>query len=85
MAPERDQNTFLPLRQILVNVSAGLILSALAGIGYMVYVVPRLLDQVLSNQRFYGDQLTRIDQRVTGLEGDVKGLSTRTTRLEAGR
>ena len=74
-----------PIRQVLVQVGAGLILAGFGGIGYLTWVVPRALDQVLLNQRIYGDRLSRAEQRITGVEGDVKTLGNRTLRLELKR
>jgi hypothetical protein len=71
------------MRQMLVQVGAGLILAGFGGISYLAYVVPRSLDQVLLNQRSASERLLEAERRISVVEGDVKNLGNRTTRLEA--
>jgi hypothetical protein len=71
------------MRQMLVQVGAGLILAGVGGISYLAYVVPRSLDQVLLNQRSASERLLGAERRISMVEGDVKDLGNRTTRLEA--
>lgn len=71
--------------QVEQQVAAGLILSMVAGVGYLVWSVPRQLDQVLANQKSISDRATAIEQRMGAIDGQLDGLDRRVTRLESKR
>ena len=71
--------------QVEQQVAAGLILSMVAGVGYLVWSVPRQLDQVLANQKSISDRATAIEQRMSAIDGQLDGLDRRVTRLESKR
>ena len=67
----------------LAQAAGGLILAGVGGIGYLVYSVPRQLDQVLSNQKALVERYGTIERRVQRVEDTVSELDNRVTRIEA--
>ena len=67
----------------LAQAAGGLILAGVGGIGYLVYSVPRQLDQVLSNQKALVERYSTIERRVQRVEDTVSELDNRVTRMEA--
>ena len=67
----------------LAQAAGGLILAGVGGIGYLVYSVPRQLDQVLSNQKALVERYGTIERRVQRVEDSVSELDNRVTRMEA--
>jgi hypothetical protein len=65
------------------QVAAGLILLAVAGIGYIGITVPRQLDLVLENQKAILGRQVAAEQRLEKVEGALQGIDRRVTRLEA--
>ena len=70
-------------REVEQQVAAGLILLAVAGIGYIGVTVPRQLDLVLENQKAILSRQVAAENRLEKVEGAVNGLDRRVTRLEA--
>lgn len=65
--------------QVRLNVTTWLILSAVAGIGYLGYTVPRMLEQVLKAQEWHSKQLVELatqlrthEIRITRIEEQIK-------------
>lgn len=83
MGPPPPNRTFW--LQVEQQVAAGLILSMVAGIGYLVWSVPRQLDLVLQNQRQISERAAAIEARMTNIDGQIDGLDRRVTRLESRR
>lgn len=71
--------------QVEQQVAAGLILSMVAGVGYLVWSVPRQLDQVLANQKSISERAAAIEQRMGAIDAAIDGLDRRVTRLESKR
>jgi hypothetical protein len=65
------------------QVAAGLILLAVAGIGYIGITVPRQLDLVLENQKAILGRQVAAEQRLEKVEASLNGIDRRVTRLEA--
>jgi hypothetical protein len=65
------------------QVAAGLILLAVAGIGYIGITVPRQLDLVLENQKAILGRQVAAEQRLEKVETALNGIDRRVTRLEA--
>ena len=65
------------------QVASGLILLAVAGIGYIGITVPRQLDLVLENQKAILDRQVAAELRLEKVEGALHGIDRRVTRLEA--
>lgn len=70
-------------REVEQQVAAGLILLAVAGIGYIGVTVPRQLDLVLENQKAILVRQMAAEGRLERVEGAVQGIDRRVTRLEA--
>lgn len=71
------------LREVEAQVIAGLVLSLAAGVGYLVYQVPRSLDQVLANQKVMAERAAAIEIRVGKTEERLQVIDRRVTTLEA--
>ena len=69
-------------KQVWAQAAAGLILAAAGGIGYLVYSVPRQLDQVVNNQRIMLERFGAVERRLDKAEGAIEGLNTRVSHLE---
>ena len=69
-------------RQVVAQAAAGLVLAAVSGIGYLVYSVPRQLDQVVTNQRIMLERFGTVERRLDKAEAAVEGLNTRVSHLE---
>ena len=74
-------------QQALSQAAGGLILAAVAGVGFLVYSVPRQLDQVLTNQqnnqKIWTERFGAIEGRVNKAEQRIDGLDNRMIRIEA--
>ena len=70
-------------REVEQQVAAGLILLAVAGIGYIGITVPRQLDLVLENQKAILGRQAAAELRLEKVEGALNGIDRRVTRLEA--
>ena len=70
-------------REVEQQVAAGLILLAVAGIGYIGFTVPRQLDLVIEGQKSILVRQVAAENRLERVEGTVQGLDRRVTRLEA--
>jgi hypothetical protein len=70
-------------REVEQQVAAGLILAAVAGIGFIAWTVPRQLDQLLAGQKAIAERATAMERRITQAEDDIHGLGIRVTRIEA--
>ena len=71
------------MREVETQVVAGLVLALAAGVGYLVYQIPRSLDLVLANQRAMADRAAAIEVRVTKTEEKLQVIDRRVTTLEA--
>ena len=71
------------MREVETQVVAGLVLALAAGVGYLVYQIPRSLDLVLANQRAMADRAAAIEVRVTKTEEKLPVIDRRVTTLEA--
>jgi len=67
------------------QVAAGLILLAATGIGFIAWTVPRQLDLVLQAQKTFSERFTAVEGRLSQVEGDVRTLDRRVTRIEPNR
>ena len=70
-------------REVEQQVAAGLILAAVAGIGFIAWTVPRQLDQLLAGQKAIAERATAMERRLTQAEDDIQGLGIRVTRIES--
>lgn len=70
-------------REVEQQVAAGMILAAVAGIGFIAWTVPRQLDQLLAGQKAIAERATAMERRITQAEDDIQGLGIRVTRIEA--
>jgi hypothetical protein len=70
-------------REVEQQVAAGLILLAVAGIGYIGVTVPRQLDLVLENQKAVLSRQLAAEGRIEKAETAIIGIDRRVTRLEA--
>jgi len=70
-------------REVEQQVAAGLILLAVAGIGYIGFTVPRQLDLVIEGQKGIMIRQLAAENRLERVEGAVQGIDRRVTRLEA--
>jgi len=70
-------------REVEQQVAAGLILLAVAGIGYIGFTVPRQLDLVLENQKAILSRQLAAEGRIEKAETAIIGIDRRVTRLEA--
>lgn len=70
-------------REVEQQVAAGLILLAVAGIGYIGFTVPRQLDLLLEGQKAILVRQMAAENRIERVEGVVQGIDRRVTRLEA--
>jgi hypothetical protein len=75
-----DKIPFWP--QVMPQVVAGLILLAVAGIGYIGITVPRQLDLVLENQKAVLARQGATEGRLEKTEGAIIMIDRRVTRLE---
>ncbi len=71
------------LREVEAQVVAGLVLALAAGVGYLVYQVPRSLDQVLAGQKVMAERAAAIEIRVGKTEEQLHVIDRRVTTLEA--
>jgi hypothetical protein len=71
--------------QVMPQVAAGIILLAVAGIGYIGITVPRQLDLVLENQKAVLARQGATEGRLEKAEGDIITIDRRVTRLEVHR
>jgi hypothetical protein len=69
--------------EVTPQVASGLILLAVAGIGYIGITVPRQLDLVLENQKAILARQVAAELRLEKVEGALHGIDRRVTRLEA--
>ena len=70
-------------REVEQQVAAGLILLAVAGIGYIGFTVPRQLDLVLENQKAVLSRQLAAEGRLEKIEGSITVIDRRVTRLES--
>ena len=70
-------------REVEQQVAAGLILAAVAGIGFIAWTVPRQLDQLLAGQKAIAERATAMERRITQAEDEIHGLGIRVTRIES--
>ena len=82
MSPTPPRQFWIQVEQ---QVAAGLILSMVAGVGYLVWSVPRQLDQVLANQKSISERAAAIEQRMGAIDTQLDALDRRVTRLESRR
>jgi hypothetical protein len=80
--PEPGRQFWLDVEQ---QVAAGLILAAVAGVGFLAWTVPRQLDLILANQKAIFERAAAIEVRLDRAEGNIQGLDHRITRMEARR
>lgn len=71
------------MREVEAQVVSGLVLALAAGVGYLVYQVPRSLDLVLANQRVMAERAAAIEARVSKTEEKLQVIDRRVTTLEA--
>ena len=64
------------------QVAAGLILAAVAGIGFIAWTVPRQLDQLLAGQKTITERAAAMERRIGQAEEDIQGLGIRVTKVE---
>jgi hypothetical protein len=69
--------------EVTPQVASGLILLAVAGIGYIGVTVPRQLDLVLENQKAILSRQLAAEGRIEKAETAIIGIDRRVTRLEA--
>jgi hypothetical protein len=81
MAPSGPGRQFW--REVEQQVAAGLILAAVAGIGFISWTVPRQLDQLLAGQRAIAERAAALDARLGKAEAQLDQIDTRVTTLEA--
>lgn len=70
-------------QEALSQAAGGLILAAIGGVGFLVYSVPRQLDQVIHTQEALTERFDAIEERVLKVEHDMDGLQIKVTRFEA--
>jgi hypothetical protein len=69
--------------EVTPQVASGLILLAVAGIGYIGVTVPRQLDLVLENQKAILSRQLAAEGRIEKAETAIIGIDRRVTRLES--
>ncbi len=72
-------------KEVEQQVAAGLILAAVAGVGYIAWTVPRQLDQIYHQQVALTQQAKGMEQLAAKHGEAIQGLDRRVTRLEAQR
>lgn len=70
-------------KEVEQQVAAGLILAAVAGVGYIAWTVPRQLDQIYQQQVALTEQAKGMEAVVVKHGELLQGLDRRVTRLEA--
>lgn len=70
-------------REVEQQVAAGLIIAAVGGIAFLVWTLPRMLDQVLANQKVIAERATALESRVGKAEQQIDQIDSRVTRIEA--
>ena len=70
-------------REVEQQVAAGLILAAVAGIGYIAWTVPRQLDQIYQQQTDLSERAKGMEVMVVKQGEALQSLDRRVTRLEA--
>lgn len=70
-------------KEVEQQVAAGLILAAVAGVGYIAWTVPRQLDQIYQQQVALTQQAKGMEQLAAKHSEAIQGLDRRVTRLEA--
>ena len=70
-------------REVEQQVAAGLILAAVAGIGFLVWTLPRQLDAILANQKTIAERAAQLDVRMGEAEQQIDSIDSRVTTLEA--
>jgi cell division protein FtsB len=70
-------------REVEQQVAAGLILAAVAGIGFLVWTLPRQLDAILANQKTIAERAAQLDVRMGKAEQQIDSIDSRVTTLEA--
>jgi hypothetical protein len=70
-------------KEVEQQVAAGLILAAVAGVGYIAWTVPRQLDQIYQQQVSLIEQARGLESEVSKHGEALQGLDRRVTRLEA--
>ena len=70
-------------REVEQQVAAGLILAAVAGIGFIAWTVPRQLDQLLAGQRAITERAAAMESRLGKAEQQIDSIDHRVTRMEA--
>jgi hypothetical protein len=81
MAPSGPGRQFW--REVEQQVAAGLILAAVAGIGFLVWTLPRQLDAILANQKTIAERAAQLDVRMGKAEQELDSIDSRVTTLEA--
>ena len=65
--------------------AAGLILAAVAGVGFLAWTVPRQLDLILANQKQLFEHAAAVEARLDKAEEKLQGIDSRLNRVEARR
>jgi hypothetical protein len=83
MLPDEQDQAQSFWSNVTPQVAAGLILLAVAGIGYIGLTVPRQLDLVLENQKATLSRQLAAEGRIEKIEEHALSIDRRVTRLEA--
>lgn len=82
-APAQPPSFWAPVTQQFL---AGLLLIAVtgitAGVSYIGWTVPRLLEKIIANQAATEKRLNQFDGRLNNVEGRVKSLDNRVSVIE---
>ena len=71
------------LREVEAQVVAGLVLTLVAGVGYLVVQLPRQLDAILANQKVMAERAAEVVIRLGKAEAQIDQIDGRVTTLEA--
>ena len=71
--------------QIWVNTASWLIVCGVAGVAYIAFTVPRMLDAVLRNQDAVKEDMAQVRAEVAETRAGLRAVELRTLRLEAHR
>jgi hypothetical protein len=78
-----DEHSRFNWKEVEQQVAAGLILAAVAGVGYIAWTVPRQLDQIYQQQVGLIKQTQGLEAVVAKHGEALQGIDRRVTRLEA--
>ena len=70
-------------REVEQQVAAGMILAAVAGIGFISWTVPRQLDAILAGQKVIAERAAAMESRLGKAEQQIDSIDHRVTTLEA--